>query len=236
MTLATDIKAAIDSSGIDWSSVENLPSLFKSLGKVSFAGAREIQNDYVRKRIAGEVPDCIFLCEHPPTLSLGKRVDVSQMGINLDSWREAGAEVVRSDRGGLVTYHGPGQLIIYPVISLKDTNLGVKTFVSAVFGSIKGALESYGVKAICKVEPAGVWLNQGQKIAACGLRVERGVSNHGFSVNIRTNLSPYRHFDPCGQKAETTSLEQVVSIRTCSDKSFVEKLCSILCKDLSISL
>ena len=183
------------------------------LGRVSYQEARAKQNAYVEQRISGTCQDLLLLCEHPPTLTLGKRAAESDLGFSRSHWQQQGVEVIDVDRGGSVTYHGPGQLLLYPVLSLPERGLGVRTFVLQGLKFLAEVLAEFGVEGTPLEEPAGVWLpgsdstNPGRKIAAVGLRIQRGVSNHGFSLNVSCDLRPYSQFVPCGLlEAGVTSL------------------------------
>lgn len=190
------------------------------LGTLSYAAGRSLQEEAVRARRAGECGDKLFLCEHPAVLTCGTRTKESDLPLNKNAF-----EIVTVTRGGSVTWHGPGQLVIYPVISLRDRHLGVRRFVELGLDAIVQALNHFGISSVARTDLAGVWVNgknAPEKIAAVGLKIEHGVSNHGFSLNICNDLSVYKNFLSCGLKdtaatsmsalsGQKFSLEEVVT-------------------------
>lgn len=148
-----------------------------------------------------QTPDEIWLLEHHPVYTLG------QAGKEEHILNPAGIKVVRSDRGGQVTYHGPGQLIAYLLLDVSRRSLGVRQLVSTVESAIISFLESYGVKAGRVKSAPGVYI-EGKKVAALGLRIRRGCCYHGLSLNMDMDLSPYSGINPCGYDSlEVTQLK-----------------------------
>ena len=191
----------------------------RSLGIISFDEGRKIQEELIRKRAAREIEDTLITCEHYPTLSIGRRAKEDEWIALKDS---TNISIVHADRGGGVTYHGPGQLVMYPVVSLKERIRGVRDFVESALKVISLALEVVGVGAISSLSPAGVWV-ENRKIASVGLRILDGISNHGFSVNIQNDLSIYSNFVACGlRNAQVTSVS--VELRETIGVSEVEKV------------
>ena len=138
-----------------------------------------------------DTPDEIWLLEHEPVFTMGRNAKKEHI---LDA---ADIPVIDIDRGGQVTYHGPGQLIIYLLIDLKRRNLGVRKLVSLIEQSIINILNDYQLKAYAKKEAPGVYINEA-KIAALGLRIKKGCSFHGLSLNVSMNLAPFKQINPCG--------------------------------------
>ncbi|MCC6220759.1 MAG: lipoyl(octanoyl) transferase LipB [Deltaproteobacteria bacterium] len=173
------------------------------LGMRDFLEVRQIQKSFLELRIAGQVRDTLIFCEHPPTITIGNRASVSELKSSLSDLRASGVEVVKTNRGGGITYHGPGQVMLYPVISLRERRLGVRSFVSVGLRSISDFLDYFGIVSQPLLDPAGVWVmgngiaGQNRKIAAVGLRIDRGVTDHGFCVNIDCELDIYGNFNPC---------------------------------------
>ena len=140
---------------------------------------------------AAETPDEIWLLEHPPVFTLGMNADPSHV-------LAAGQiPVVRIDRGGQVTYHGPGQLVVYPLVDLRRAQLGVRDLVSALEGAVIDYAASLGIAAESRRTAPGVYV-QGRKLASVGIRVRRGASYHGIAHNVCNNLEPFRRINPCG--------------------------------------
>ena len=175
------------------------------LGLLSFPSAREIQNEFVKHRITKESKrDVILFCEHYPVITLGNRllgIDGNRdLLVDLDVIKQKGIDIVETTRGGFVTFHGPGQIVIYPVISLKSIRCGVKIFISEMLEIMAYIARSFGVNGYSKLNPAGVWVDEScpRKLCSVGLKIEYGVTNHGFSFNVDNDLWPYELFVPCG--------------------------------------
>lgn len=150
---------------------------------------------------AGEV----LLCEHPPTITLGRSASRANILASEDELARAGVTVAQIERGGDVTYHGPGQLMIYPVARLRH---GVVDFLERVAGAIVDACALVGVGGTAwRREPAGVWIDD-RKIAACGIHVARSVSVHGFALDVSTPLEAWARIRPCGLSVPQTSIQR----------------------------
>lgn len=169
------------------------------LGQRTFGEVRRLQEDLVAARIEETIKDTVLYCEHPPTLSLGLRTQPEDVSLPSPYWRDHNIEIVRADRGGGPTYHGPGQLLIYPVVSLRGR--GVKRFVLFMLSEIAEVLKTFGIHAELSCDEVGLWIIEkdvAMKLGAVGLRIVRGVTNHGFSLNVRGDLTPFSAFHPCG--------------------------------------
>ncbi len=163
------------------------------LGRQPYRPVWALQKRLHAWRVAGSIPDVVLLLEHEPVYTLGKNADPN----HLLSARPADAEVVRSDRGGAVTYHGPGQLVGYPIVNLKAHRPSVSWYLRGLEEVIIGALGSYGVAAGREEGLTGVWIRR-RKVAALGVRLARWTATHGFAINVQV---PARYFDgliPCG--------------------------------------
>ena len=135
--------------------------------------------------------DQIWLCEHPPVLTLGVKTDPSHI------LNPGEIPVEQSDRGGQVTYHGPGQLMVYPLVSLRRASLGPRSLVCALEGAVIDCAAEFGIEAAGRRDAPGVYV-AGAKLAAIGLRIKRGCSYHGMALNVCTDLSPFARINPCG--------------------------------------
>ena len=176
------------------------------LGVVPYAQALAMQEHVRFLRQAGELPDTLLLLEHPPVYTRGRRAAPSDLPRGEDFYRERGIEVVDVDRGGRVTYHAPGQLVGYPIMSVPD----VVAHVRAIEASIIDALSQEGIAARARAQDGpdytGVWV-QDRKIASIGVHVQRGVSTHGFAVNVSNELEPFSWVLACGlQDVSMTSV------------------------------
>jgi lipoate-protein ligase B len=163
------------------------------LGRVDYAAATQLQEDAVRRRLAGG-PDLLFLLEHPPVYTLGRGADPRFLGRALGG----AVPVVRTARGGEVTYHGPGQLVGYPVVDLRGHRLDVHWYVRELEAVVIDALAACGVRAGRREGYVGVWVDGVRKIASIGVGIRRWVTWHGFAVNVTADLRPFEAITPCG--------------------------------------
>jgi lipoate-protein ligase B len=172
-----------------------MPELWVThLGSVPYAEAFELQRQLHERRVAGELPDLLLVLEHPPVYTRGKRTEPGDLPMDESWYRERGIEVEDSDRGGRVTYHGPGQLVAYPIMAVER----VADFVHTMESAIVAALADEGVVAEPRATPfTGVWVGD-SKIGSIGVRVREGVSMHGLAVNVDNDLEPFEWIVPCG--------------------------------------
>jgi lipoate-protein ligase B len=163
------------------------------LGKVPYEEATWLQERLRAKRQAGELPDLLLLLEHPPVLTKGRRTEPSDLPMG-ESWYELqGIEVAEADRGGRVTYHCPGQLVGYPIVGVTD----VPSYVATLERAMIDALAPEGIAAEAPEDLTGVWAG-GAKIGSVGVHVSRGVTTHGFALNVDCDLQPFEYIVPCG--------------------------------------
>jgi lipoyl(octanoyl) transferase len=173
---------------------------------VDYLTAWDVQREIHERVVAGELPDTVWLLEHPPVFTAGKRTAPGDRPAD-----PGGAPVIDVDRGGLVTFHGPGQLVGYPIVRLPD-HVKVVDYVRRVEEALIGVCTELGVETARVPGRSGVWLRADQrgperKIAALGIRVSKGVTMHGFALNCDVDLSWYARFVPCGiSDAGVTSL------------------------------
>ena len=166
--------------------------VFDHLGLIDYAQAWDEQRRLQAARAADETPDTVLLLEHPPVYTLGVRSDPRP-----EPSAATGIPIVRSNRGGEITYHGPGQAIVYTLVDLARRGLKVREFVRMLEQSVIDLLAEGGVTAIRKAGAPGVYVG-GAKVAALGLRVSRGRAYHGIALNVDMDLSPFLAIDPCG--------------------------------------
>ena len=138
-------------------------------------------------------PDEIWFCEHPPVFTMGLNAAEEHLLAPGD------IPVVQIDRGGQVTFHGPGQLMVYPLIDIRRANIGVRTLVTALEQSVVDLVAEFDVDAVAKPEAPGVYVND-DKLASVGLRIRRGCSFHGMALNVDADLEPFSRINPCGYK------------------------------------
>jgi lipoyl(octanoyl) transferase len=181
------------------------------LGRVDYREAWQMQHDLVAARRADEIPDQLLLLEHQPVLTLGRQSDPAHVLADADELERRGIEVIRVERGGEVTYHGPGQLVGYAIVRIHGRGILVKPFVRALEQTMIDTCLGYGVEADRLQGYPGVWVDADtsapRKIGALGLRIEGGVSYHGIALNVTTDLADFELIDPCGlPSAEVTSI------------------------------
>lgn len=174
------------------------------LGCVEYGRAWELQRRVAADRAAGAVPDTLLLLEHPPTVTIGRGADHSHLLLSPEAYKAAGIAVEETDRGGDVTYHGPGQLVGYPIIDLRTAPYGkdLHRFLRQIELSIILALEQFGICGGRLTGHTGVWVTAGAnapvKVAAIGLRVSRWVTMHGFALNVCPRMNHFDTIVPCG--------------------------------------
>ena len=192
-------------------------------GLVPYEEARELQRQLAGKRQRGEIGDVLLLLEHPPVYTRGRRSQPEELPMGA-AWYEAqGIEVLDTDRGGLVTYHGPGQLVAYPIVQLRGYGDDVHKFVRGLERVIAGTLGAYGVRAGAIEGLTGVWVGT-RKIGSIGLHVSRGVTTHGLAINVNNDLQPFEWVVPCGiEGVSMTSLSRELGAEQDMD-AFAERL------------
>lgn len=182
------------------------------LGVVAYAEALELQNQLVEQRKAGEIPDQLLLLQHPPVITLGVRTrnDRSHVLATPAVLEEEGVEIFETGRGGDVTYHGPGQLVGYPILDLRPDRCDVHQYVRDIEEVLIRTAATFGVVAGRSPGLTGAWVGS-EKLAAIGVRIARWVTSHGFAFNVTTNLSHFGLIVPCGiTDRGVTSLERLL--------------------------
>jgi lipoyl(octanoyl) transferase len=168
-----------------------------NLGTVDYREAAELQESLRERVIAAELPDLLLLLEHPAVYTLGRRSEPGDLPFGEDFWRARGIDVVKTPRGGKLTYHGPGQLVGYPIMHAPD----IPAFIRAMEQAIVTALAEEGIESRGRDHEGaaytGVWVED-RKIASIGIHVSRGVSAHGFAVNVDNDLAPFTWVVACG--------------------------------------
>jgi lipoate-protein ligase B len=174
------------------------------LGLVPYRDALSLQARVRDRRQAGEIPDSLLLLEHPPVYTKGRRTEPADLPMAEEWYRERGIAVEETDRGGRVTYHGPGQLVGYPIMRVRS----VPEYVATMERAIVAALSDEGVDARVVRGMTGVWAGEA-KIGSIGVHVSRRVTTHGFAINVANDLEPFAWVLPCGmQEARMTSVRE----------------------------
>src|SRR5262245_21779478 len=188
-----------------------LPLEVRRLGLVPYVEALTLQRQLVEERRADAIPDVLLLVEHPPVLTLGVRGDGGRSHIlaSPEALAARGIEVFETGRGGDITYHGPGQIVGYPIINLKPDRCDVHRYVRDLEDVLIRVAADYGVSAKRIDGLTGVWVGE-EKLAAIGVRISRWITSHGFAFNHTTNLSHFDLIVPCGiRNRGVTSLSKL---------------------------
>ncbi len=188
------------------------PPLWRlDLRPLSYRHAWDLQRDLVERRQRDEIPDVLLLTEHPPVFTLGKSAHREHLLEPPAQLAGRGAEVIETDRGGDVTFHGPGQLVAYPIVHLGGWKKDVHAYLRALEGAAIETAAWFGTTASRRTGLTGVWCGGGgapRKLASIGVRVSRWVASHGLAFNVTTDLGWFSHIVPCGiRDSGTTSLE-----------------------------
>ena len=190
------------------------------LGAANYAETFCLQRELARLVSEGSVRETVLLLEHPHVYTLGRRGKRDHILATAEELNFLDVEVHEVDRGGEVTYHGPGQLVGYPIVDLRSIG-GPLKFVCALQEAIVSSLARYDISGVCGEKPTGVWVGNA-KIGAIGLRVSRGVSSHGFAVNVSTDLSYFDRIVPCGMPGvDITSMAREGVHTTVRDMSHI---------------
>jgi lipoate-protein ligase B len=177
-----------------------------SLGRVPYAEAWALQRELAERRKRGEIGDRLLLVEHPHVLTLGRNGRSNHVLAAPERLRQLGIEYHEIDRGGDITYHGPGQVVGYPIIDLREWKRDVVAYVRGIEQGIIAALARFGIPSHPEPGATGVWTEQG-KICAIGVHISRWVTTHGFALNWKTDLSYFGLIVPCGLQRPVTSME-----------------------------
>ncbi len=169
------------------------------LGRTGYRDAWHLQHRVVQARAGGRIGDQLILLEHEPVLTLGRHSDPSHVRASTADLAARGVELIQTERGGEVTYHGPGQLTAYPIVRLADRSLYIRSFVRALEAALTQTCAEFEVEAERRDGFPGCWCGGGtRKIGAVGVRVERGVTYHGIALNVTVRLSDFDLIDACG--------------------------------------
>jgi lipoyl(octanoyl) transferase len=178
------------------------------LGFIDYKEAWDLQKEIFTKRVHNETGDTFFLLEHPHTYTLGKVAEKENLISNDEQLKELGIKVYEIDRGGDITYHGPGQIVGYPIIKLSDWKEDTHEYLRGLEEVIMNVSSDYGLKTERNSKYTGVWIDN-RKIAAIGIKVSRWVTMHGFAFNINTDLNYFGGIIPCGiRDKDVTSLQR----------------------------
>lgn len=183
-------------------------------GLIPYREAWERQKKIFQSHISdNKSEEVIAVCEHPHVYTVGFHGNIGNMLADSDTLARYGAECIRIERGGDITYHGPGQLVVYPLINLNRHHLGVKRYVEILENAVIATLAAYGIKASSNNNQIGVWLDwdtpYARKICAIGVKISHGATMHGLALNVNTDMNMFRLINPCGiTDKSVTSMQQ----------------------------
>lgn len=192
----------------------------RRLGRLSYEDGLAFQQTLVERRKAGEIPDQLLLLEHPPVITLGvkSRNDRSHVVATPDALQAEGVEIFETGRGGDVTYHGPGQLVGYPILDLKPDRCDVHRYVRDIEEVMIRTAAAFGVRAGRIPGLTGAWVGE-EKLAAIGVRIARWITSHGFAFNVNTTLDHFNFIVPCGiTDRGVTSLQKLLGSSVAMDE------------------
>ncbi len=188
------------------------------LGTIDYAKAWNLQHQLWLKRVEEKVPDLLLILEHSHVMTLGRRGNISHLLVSPDVLEAMKIPIFHTERGGEVTYHGPGQLVVYPIFNLKDYGYRLIQYVSQLEEVILYVLKDFGIEGRRDSSNRGVWVD-GDKIASIGVAIKRWVSCHGLALNYATDLKYFSLIDPCGLKGKKmTSMERILGKKVLRDQ------------------
>lgn len=184
-------------------------------GTIEYAAAYSWQRDLHSRRVAGDIEDLLLLMQHPPVFTLGRRFRPEHLLASREALRRRGIDLFEADRGGSITYHGPGQLVAYPVVDLwtpQAPHPDVIAYLRLLESATLATVAHFGVQARLRPGLTGVWVGP-DKLGAIGVNVSRGVTKHGMALNVSTDLDDFSGMIPCGiPGAGVTSLERLLGV------------------------
>jgi len=180
----------------------------RDLGRIGYGSALELQQELVAGRKQGLIPDQLLLLEHPHVITMGRNGHMENLLADEELLGRAGIGFFPTDRGGDVTYHGPGQLVGFPILDLREWKRDVGAYVRAVEQVIIDTLQDFGITGGRIAGMTGVWVD-GRKIAAIGIHISRWVTSHGFALNVGTDLTYFQYIVPCGLTKPVTSMARL---------------------------
>ena len=184
------------------------PCELRDLGRMRYAEALDLQRETVEQRKRGQIPDQLLIVEHPHVITLGRNGHMDNLLASEEVLRRAGIDFHPINRGGDITYHGPGQVVGYPIFDLREWKRDVLAFIRAIEQALMDSLAEFGIKAGRVPGCTGVWVD-GRKVAAIGVHISRWVTSHGFALNHTTDLSYFHYIVPCGLTKPVTSMREL---------------------------
>ncbi|MFZ0961933.1 MAG: lipoyl(octanoyl) transferase LipB [Terriglobia bacterium] len=207
----------------------------EQLGLVDYAAALELQKERVAQRKAGTIPDTLILLQHPHVYTLGRNAREENVLVSAEWLASRGAQVFHTDRGGDVTYHGPGQLVGYPIIDLTQHRRDISSYMRSLEEVFIRTAHDYSIEAGRAEGAAGVWVGN-DKLTAMGVHISRWVTSHGFAMNVNTDLRYFEWIVPCGLQGKgVTSLAKLLG-RTVDMEEVTERVVEHFCAVFKLEL
>jgi len=204
------------------------PIVVNDLGRMPYRGAWDVQ-ERTHQSVVARGPETILIVEHSPVITLGRRAEsIINLITSPEELARRNIDLVHSDRGGDITFHGPGQIVAYPIIRLADHSLSVGGYVHRLEAIVIATLAELGIEATADPKAVGVWTDDAgepAKICAIGVRIRRGVTLHGLALNVATDLSGFAHIVPCGLETRgVTSIAKILGENAPSFQAVKENL------------
>ncbi len=206
---------------------------FRDLGRMAWKDAYALQQELVSLRKEGRIPDQFLIVEHPHVITMGRNGHQENLLASEEVLERAGVQFHQTDRGGDATYHGPGQIVGYPILDLREWKRDVVAYVRGIEQVIINALAGFGLEAGREQGMTGVWIG-GRKVAAIGIHISRWVTSHGFALNVETDLSYFQYIVPCGLTKPVTSMRREGS--RASRAEVVEALAGALARVFDVEI
>lgn len=197
-----------------------------NLGLEDYRQTYKIQKELVDKRLQGQISDTLILVEHIPVFTIGKSGNKKNILAPLGKIKEEGIEIIEVNRGGDITYHGPGQIVGYPIIDLRNYGKDIHLYLRMIEGVLIKLLTEFGIKAKRISGMTGVWVNN-KKIASIGIALSKWVAYHGFALNVEPNMEHFKMINSCGLGREITSMKEQLKELCPPKKRIEEKLSEI---------
>ena len=204
------------------------------LGMVPYERALKLQQGLVQARAEGRIGDVLLLLQHPPVFTIGRFKGEEGLTVPLDTLAREGIAVVHTDRGGGITYHGPGQLVGYPILNIKENGLGVRQYIRKLEATVIKLLLALGIQGQTVAEYPGVWVGE-KKVCSIGIHVSHHITTHGFALNVSNDLRYFGYIRPCGLPGEVMTSVLELSGHRVSMGTIIETLLSSFSKILGLT-
>jgi len=208
----------------------------KDLGRIDYGVAHDLQKQFIKERLLTKGIDQLILVEHPPVITIGRSGDHGDLRISEAGLYNMGLSLFETNRGGRATYHGPGQMVAYPIIKFCEIDL--HWYVQTLLKAVADVLMEYGLKPMFKDDQPGIWV-AGKKITSIGIAVKKGITSHGVALNVAMDLNPFQWIIPCGHSQEVmTSMEKELGCPVDLEavkKCFLVKFCKRFGYDIPLS-